>query len=89
MMYWVYSRSMEHTEAWVRGKFRAPFADANIAAMQKELGQEIKLDAAGKAEWVERWHEKLRRVGHGCAENDEMMNKAAPDSISYAKMWAR
>ncbi len=34
MMYWVYSRSMEHTESWVCGKFRMPFADANIAAMQ-------------------------------------------------------
>ncbi len=34
MMYWVYSRSMEPTEGWMRSKFRAPYLEANLAALR-------------------------------------------------------
>ncbi len=33
MMYWLYGRDMGPTEAWVRGKFKSPYAEANLAAM--------------------------------------------------------
>ena len=34
MMYWLYGREMTLTENWVKKKFKAQFADANLAAMQ-------------------------------------------------------
>ncbi len=34
MMYWLYSRSTENTETWVNRRFKSPFKEANIAAMQ-------------------------------------------------------
>ena len=34
MMYWVYSRSLEPTEAWMRGKFRDPWLAANLDALR-------------------------------------------------------
>ena len=34
MMYWMYNRSMDNTKAWVNGKFKSPFKEANIAAME-------------------------------------------------------
>ena len=33
MMYWLYSREMDHTENWIRGKFKGKYADANLAAL--------------------------------------------------------
>jgi len=34
MMYWLYSRSPESTVEWVKGKFKSPFQEANLAALQ-------------------------------------------------------
>jgi 2-oxoglutarate ferredoxin oxidoreductase subunit alpha len=34
MMYWLYSRQMEPTEAWVASRFKSPYKEANIAALQ-------------------------------------------------------
>jgi len=34
MMYWLYSRDLDSTRKWVEGKFRSPYREANIAAMQ-------------------------------------------------------
>lgn len=33
MMYWLYSREMDHTEAWIHKKFKGKYADANLAAL--------------------------------------------------------
>ena len=33
MMYWLYSRSLDSTIGWVESKFRSPYKEANIAAM--------------------------------------------------------
>src|SRR5690606_26104491 len=34
MMYWVYSREPASTEAWIEGKFRSPYKEANLAALR-------------------------------------------------------
>ena len=34
MMYWLYSRSMDQTEAWVKKKFKGAYAEANLAALR-------------------------------------------------------
>ncbi len=33
MMYWLYSRDLNHTIAYLRKKFRAPYGEANVAAL--------------------------------------------------------
>jgi 2-oxoglutarate/2-oxoacid ferredoxin oxidoreductase subunit alpha len=34
MMYWLYGRDMGLTEGWITTKFKAPYSDANLAAMR-------------------------------------------------------
>lgn len=34
IMYWLYSRTMESTVEFIKGKFKAPFSDANIEALE-------------------------------------------------------
>ncbi|MFK7926757.1 MAG: 2-oxoacid:acceptor oxidoreductase subunit alpha [Myxococcota bacterium] len=34
MMYWLYSKSMDDTRKYVTGKFKAPYREANLAAME-------------------------------------------------------
>lgn len=34
MMYWLYGRDLSHTEQWISDKFKAPFLEANIAALR-------------------------------------------------------
>ncbi len=34
MAYWLFSRDLSLTKKWVRGKFKQPYADANLAALQ-------------------------------------------------------
>lgn len=33
IVYWLYSRPMEHTQEWIKGKFKSPFQEANLAAL--------------------------------------------------------
>lgn len=33
MTYWLFSREMSHTKAWVEGKFKSPYKEANLAAL--------------------------------------------------------
>lgn len=33
VVYWLYGRPLEATEAWIRRKFKAPYVDANLAAL--------------------------------------------------------
>jgi len=37
MAYWMYNRDPEYTKSWINGKFKAPYKDANIAALQAGL----------------------------------------------------
>ncbi len=34
IVYWLYGRSLETTEAWIQKKFQAPFLEANLAALR-------------------------------------------------------
>lgn len=34
VMYWVYNRTLEHTVSYLEGKFKSPYKEANIAALQ-------------------------------------------------------
>ena len=34
MMYWLYERDSSLTEKWIQSKFRAPYSDANLAALR-------------------------------------------------------
>lgn len=38
MLYWMYSRSTDATEAWINRKFRSPYKEANIAALRGGWG---------------------------------------------------
>lgn len=58
----------------------------NVKAMKAELSKTVTLDAAGKAAWSEKWQERVRRVGMGFEEDEAIMNLAAPDKVSYAKL---
>lgn len=34
LMYWIYDRGMEATEAWIEQKFKTPYKEANLAALR-------------------------------------------------------
>ena len=34
VVYWLYARDMEPTEGWIRSKFKAPYLEANLAALR-------------------------------------------------------
>jgi 2-oxoglutarate ferredoxin oxidoreductase subunit alpha len=34
MMYWMYNRSMDGTKSWISNKFKSPFQEANVAALE-------------------------------------------------------
>ena len=59
--------------------------DANIAEMKARLSADVAMDADAKAKWVEKWHERLRRVGYEVDQIPDLMNLAPPDKVSYAR----
>ena len=59
---------------------------ANVKTLKADLQKEVTLDAKAKAEWTEKWQERVRRVGYGFEEEEAVMNLPAPDKMSYAKL---